>query len=102
FVRKDSAATENVWIDGGAVRVGVAEVQTRAADRRTEITAGRQVVLRGGIEQIAIDDVVAIAIGPATRGRRTRSNARDDARRRIVRAVDHVTRCGFQILAAVE
>ena len=49
------------------VRVGVAEVQADAADRRALVAAGGEIVLRRRIQQIAIDDEVAVAVGPAAR-----------------------------------
>ena len=68
------------------------------------IAAGRQVVLRRRAAQIAIDDEVAVAVGPAPRrvGGPARPDPGDDTRRRIVGAVDDVAGRGLEILAAVD
>ena len=36
--------------------------------RRAQVAAGGEVVLRRRVQQIAIDDEVAVAVGPAARG----------------------------------
>ena len=102
-VRPHAPAAQDGRVDGGGVRVGVAEIQVVAAERRAQIAAGGEVVLLRRIEQVAIDDVVAVAVGPAAgRAAGARADARDDARRRIVGAVDDVGRRRFEVLADVD
>ncbi len=89
-------------VDGGGIRVGVPEIEVVAAEGGAQVAAGGQIVLLRRIQQVAIDDVVLVAVGPAARrAADARADACDDARSGIVRAIDDVGRRGFDVLAEV-
>ena len=95
-------AAENVRVDRRRVRIGVAEVQAHAAHGRAQVAAGGEIVLQRRAQQVAVDGEIPVPVGPAARGRRPGPDARDDAGRRIVRAVDDVAGGGLEIFAAVD
>ena len=101
-VRTHAPAAKDVGIDGRGVGIGITEIQVVAPERRAQVAAGGEVVLQRRIQQVAIDLVVGVSVGPAAgRAARTRTNARDDARGRIIGAVDAVRCRRFEVPAEV-